>query len=125
MEQRHRMTTKKLEELRRRNEAGENDWMIADALGISWNIVRYWRKKLGLPPRSPRRYNNGYVNYHQQVIYTVWDAKTDELIACGTDQECADRMGLANRQTFQQLASRAINGKNRKYYVEKAVENNG
>lgn len=111
------MTTKKLDEIRRRNAAGENDPMIAEALNIPVCIVRYWRKTLGLPVTGTVRHK-----CTKQVIYTVWNAATDELLACGTSRECANLMGFKSAATFRQMVCRALQGENQKYHVEKAVE---
>lgn len=111
------MTTKKLEEIRRRNAAGENDQVIAEALNVPVYMVHYWRRKLGLPIRWAKR-----PKHTKQVIYTVWNAKTDELLACGTARECAGRMGYKNAETFIQMVCRSLQGKTKKYYVEKVVE---
>ena len=116
MEQRHRMTIKKLEEIRRRNAAGENDTIIAEALGIGHGLVTYWRRKLGLPVVGSWRPKT------RQVIYTVWSAKTDELLACGTAQECANLLGYQSIETFRQMVCRALKGNVKKLYVEKVVE---
>lgn len=105
------MTTKLLNEIRRRNEAGQNDTIIAEALGIKTCMVNEWRNKMGLPKRDDKR--------RSSTLYTVWDANSDELLACGTAEECAHYMGYKGKDGFLSMVSRATHGKQKKYAVEK------
>lgn len=107
------MTTKKLEEIRRRNAAGENDQVIAEALNIPVHTVHYWRRKLGLPIRRAKRPKR-----NKQITYTVWSTKTDEVLVCGTAKECAAMLGYRSADTFRQMVCRTV----KKYYIERSVE---
>ena len=37
---------------------------------------------------------------HHCMWYTVWDAKTGELVAAGTSAMCAQKLGYANAGSF-------------------------
>ena len=37
---------------------------------------------------------------HTVMWYTVWDAKTGDLLASGTSEMCARRLGYANANSF-------------------------
>lgn len=39
--------------------------------------------------------------YHHVMWYTVWDAKTGELVAAGTSAMCAAKLGYKNAVSFQ------------------------
>lgn len=103
------ITTKQLAEIRRRNSEGENDCQIADALGCSQGTIRYHRVMMGLPKAAKGR---------PYKTYTVWNAKTDELIVCGSAEDCAKRLGFSNRNIFYTTFIRARRGKNKKYIIE-------
>jgi hypothetical protein len=62
--------------------------------------------------------NNHKRNYRKtgKKIYAVYLRKNDELVAFGTADECADRMGMTPG-IFRTTISRAINGKTKKYEV--------
>lgn len=49
--------------------------------------------------------------------YTVWLAKTDELVASGTAKECTEQLGLANENVFFSTVMKVRNGKNHKYAI--------
>lgn len=49
--------------------------------------------------------------------YTIYDGKTDEVIASGTAEHCAKALGYKNRTGFDQMLSRAKHGKIAKYRV--------
>ena len=38
--------------------------------------------------------------YHHVMWYTVWDARTGELVAAGTSAMCAAKLGYANAMSF-------------------------
>lgn len=38
--------------------------------------------------------------YHHVMWYTVWDAKTGELVAAGTSAMCAAKLGYKNAVSF-------------------------
>lgn len=105
------MTTKTLDEIRRRNAEGENDIIIAEALGCKHKLVHTYRQAMGLPSHGNRRRGS--------MIYTVWDAKTDELLACGDAKLVAERLGLVNNMAVHQMVSRVLKGNSKKYIVEK------
>lgn len=89
------LTTRHLVEIRRRNEAGENDVIIANALGTSQPLINYHRRKMGLPAIRGR-------NTHREwVRYTVSDSNTGELLVSGTAKECAAKLGYVNEQSFR------------------------
>lgn len=49
-------------------------------------------------------------NLYHVMWYTVWDAKTDELIASGTAELCARRLGYKTANSFASAVSHAVNG---------------
>ena len=48
---------------------------------------------------------------HYCMWYTVWDAKTDELVAAGTAAMCAAKLGYANAGSFASAVSHGLSGK--------------
>lgn len=57
-------------------------------------------------------------NYvHHVMWYTVWDAKTGDLIASGTAQQCARRLGYTSANSFASAVAHWFksNGKHVKY----------
>lgn len=52
------------------------------------------------------------------VWYTVWNAKTDEVLAFGDGPTCARTMGITH-QAFLSIVSRVGNGQNKKYVILK------
>lgn len=48
---------------------------------------------------------------HYCYWYTVWDAKTDELVAAGTSEMCARKLGYATSESFTSEAGRVLKGK--------------
>ena len=50
------------------------------------------------------------------IYYTVWRAKTEEVAASGTAEECARTLGRS-RSSFYCLVSRVRSGKLRKWLV--------
>ncbi len=53
--------------------------------------------------------------------YTVYDAKTGDLIASGTSEMCARRLGYKSANSFASASSHSRNGRRRarKYIFEK------
>lgn len=100
------ITTRMVKEIHRLNQEGKSDREIAEILGISQSCVWKRRKTMGLPPMGKAR------------LYTVWNAKTDELIVCGTADECAKFMGYATRNNFHGMVHRMTHGMGKKYHVE-------
>lgn len=47
--------------------------------------------------------------------YTIYCAKTDEIVACGGASACAKQMGRKSVDSFYCLVSRAQKGKIKKY----------
>ena len=45
--------------------------------------------------------------------YTVWDAKTGELVASGTSELCARRLGYKSANSFASAVGHGINGRGR------------
>lgn len=45
--------------------------------------------------------------------YTVWDAKTGDLLASGTSELCARRLGYKNANSFASAVGHGINGRGR------------
>lgn len=99
------MTTKALAEIKRLNQAGKNDAEVADLLGISMCVARYWRRQEGLPPARHHRHAKEYA---------VYDGKTEELVALGTARECAAALNTTVN-TFRTLISKAKRGAYKKY----------
>ena len=50
-----------------------------------------------------------YINY--VMWYTVWDARSGDLIASGTSEMCARRLGYKNANSFASAAGRSLSGK--------------
>ena len=106
-----RITTGQLNEIRRRNAGGESDSMIADAMGLNYNLVQKYRNEMGLPVRRVKR------PYKKQHTYTVYHAKTDTLLAFGTVDECVSMLGYSNYTNFYSMVSKAKKGALKKYEV--------
>lgn len=55
--------------------------------------------------------------------YTVYDAKTGDLIASGTSEMCARRLGYKTANSFSSASSHSRNGRRRarKYIFEKEL----
>ena len=58
---------------------------------------------------------------HHVMWYTVWDAKTGDLIASGTAQQCARRLGYAGANSFASAVSHGLSGKHppKKYIFQR------
>ena len=58
---------------------------------------------------------------HHVMWYTVYDAKTGDLIASGTSEMCARRLGYKSANSFASASSHSRNGRRRarKYIFEK------
>ena len=100
------MTTRQFMELRRMNQAGLNDHIIAETLGIPQTTVWYNRNKLGLPVVKRKRHKR----------YTVYNGKTSEYLIEGTAKECADWLGLT-REGFNSAFGLFRKGQYKKYEI--------
>lgn len=105
-----KITTSTLKEIRRLNGEGKNDAVIAKMIGIAYQTVTRYRRGMGLPPRKKST---------KAVTYTVYDAKTDELLAIGTVDKCAAMLGFQNASGFYEMVSRVAHGRAKKYTVFK------
>ncbi len=54
--------------------------------------------------------------------YTVYNNKTDEVVAFGSAKECADKLRLKNVRLFYSYVSKSKSGLIKKYKI--VVENN-
>ncbi len=52
-----------------------------------------------------------------RMYYTVYDARTDEVLAFGNATQCAATLGCANARIFHSIVSKAWHGKIKKYAV--------
>ena len=48
--------------------------------------------------------------YHHVMWYTVWDAKTGDLLASGTSEMCARRLGYKSANSFASAVSHGLSG---------------
>ena len=103
------MTINELNAIVRLNAEGKSDREVAEETGIPVKTVRWARRYYKL------RYNKG----HKPPLkyYTVWNMKTDEMVASGTAQECAAIMGRSIAD-FYTMVMRVRKGKNRKFAVQ-------
>ena len=62
-----------------------------------------------------------YDTVHHVMWYTVYDAKTGDLIASGTSEMCARRLGYKSANSFASASSHSRSGRHpaRKYIFEK------
>lgn len=62
-----------------------------------------------------------YDTVHHVMWYTVWDAKTGDLLASGTSEMCARRLGYKRANSFASAVSHGLSGSHRtyKYIFEK------
>lgn len=51
--------------------------------------------------------------------YTVYLAKNDQIVACGTSHDCQRQLGLASVDSFYSMVSRVQKGTNKKYEIYK------
>lgn len=58
---------------------------------------------------------------HHCMWYTVWDAKTGELVAAGTSAMCARKLGYATDNSFAAVVSNSFAGRciSHKYTFER------
>lgn len=54
-----------------------------------------------------------YDTVHHVMWYTVWDAKTGDLLASGTSEMCAAKLGYKNANSFASAVGHSINGRGR------------
>lgn len=52
---------------------------------------------------------------HYVMWYTVWDAKTGDLLASGTSEMCARRLGYKSTNSFASAVSHGLGGSHRAY----------
>ena len=52
---------------------------------------------------------------HPVLWYTVWDAKTGDLLASGTSEMCARRLGYASANSFAAAVSHGLSGSHQTY----------
>ena len=52
---------------------------------------------------------------HHVMWYTVWDAKTGDLLASGTSEMCARRLGYKSANSFASAVSHGLSGSHRTY----------
>lgn len=52
-----------------------------------------------------------------RMYYTVYNARTDDVLAFGNAAQCAVMLGYANSQTFHSIVSKVQHGKQKKYSV--------
>lgn len=52
-----------------------------------------------------------------RMYYTVYDDRTDDVLAFGNAVQCAAMLGCASTQSFRSIASKAQHGKYKKYNV--------
>lgn len=52
-----------------------------------------------------------------RMYYTVYDARTDDVLAFGNAAQCAIMLGCANARIFHSIVSKAWHGKIKKYAV--------
>ena len=63
--------------------------------------------------------------YHKQVLYSVWNNFTDEVVVIdGNYIECSKAMGVSVK-SFYTLVSKACRGKMKKWTIEKKVLREG
>lgn len=106
------MTTKVAARCRELYEQGLTDAAIAQECGLSVYSVSYWRTSNNLPSMNRnrgRRVGTGY-------DYMIYLNKTDELLACGTSQQCADILGISLKSFYKRI-NRAMNNETHKYTV--------
>ena len=52
---------------------------------------------------------------HHVMWYTVWDAKTGDLLASGTSEMCARRLGYKSANSFASAVSHGLSGSHQTY----------
>lgn len=104
------MTSKDIKRMEALYSEGKNDREIAEAMGCASITVLKWRHSRGLPPTGSRAPSL------PRTAYTIYDARTDELMACGSAKSCASMLGMS-MSTFYTIMHRARHGKQQKYVV--------
>lgn len=56
-----------------------------------------------------------YDTVHHVMWYTVWDAKTGDLLASGTSEMCARRLGYKSANSFASAVIHGLSGSHRTY----------
>lgn len=91
---------------------GKSDVDIERELGLYHGKVFQWRERHRLPANhNPRGWGPSY--------WTVYLAKTDEVIAQGTREEVIEQMGTLSAQSFRSTVAGVKAGRNRKYVILK------
>ena len=62
-----------------------------------------------------RDYRARNENATSVMWYTVWDAKTGDLLASGTSEMCARRLGYKSANSFASAVSHGLSGSHRTY----------
>lgn len=85
---------------------------VSKALGASKGTVAEYLRRL-------QRGTFKTKEYPTRKYYALYLRKTDELVCCGTAQECADALGI-QKHSFYVLAHKALHGKVKKWdvYIE-------
>lgn len=78
---------------------------IAQHFGVSISNISRMLCRNGFPMRAKKC----------NAFYTVYLAATDEVVACGTAKECAERLGYANAMSFCSVISQTKAGRHKKY----------
>lgn len=104
------MTTKQLMAIRGLHGEGLTNRQISEAVGLPYWQVGYY---LRLEGRKPNPYR-----YPPKKEYTVYDARTDALLATGSARECASMLGLT-LGSFYSVVSRGEHGLRGKYEFQK------
>lgn len=53
------------------------------------------------------------------MYYTVFLAKTDEVVAFGNAEQCAKKLGLKNARQFHAVVSKTSSGIHKRYVIVK------
>lgn len=103
---------------RERIMAYQKDYYQAHREQINKNHRRWYQDNKYL---YNERKDSTLSTYHKQVLYSVWNNFTDEVIIIdGNYIECAKAMGVSVK-SFYTLVSKASRGKMKKWTIEKKV----
>lgn len=104
------MTTKQLAAIKGYLEQGDCVNSAAKKAGVRPGTVYAHFRRNGM--ELPNRYHN---TVKQMSIYAVYDKRDDSLLACGTAEECAERLGIGI-PSFYAFVSRSGERKRRSVY---------
>lgn len=111
------LTTMQLERFRELGNRTElSDREISEQFGTSVGVVRYWRKKLGLPVKV-----RGKKPGSGRSRYTVYNRMTGEYLCEGTAQEISKYIGIAVSTIYAEVTV-ARKGQHRTRYEILEVE---